>query len=922
MSPRHALQLTVFSTFVLICCSVATGATGLPSPPVGLTATAASCTGIKLTWTAPSDTGSANLFGYKVYRDGAFLKWTLSPATSTTDTSVRESTRYAYTAAALNSNGELSAQSAPAAVTTPRCSSEPSGPSAPTGLNALATSCDAIELSWNTPARSGSANILAYRVFRNGSFLKWVFPLATSITDRQVVQATTYSYNVEALNNAGELSPPSAPASAVTPPCSSAPRPPSAPTGLTASATGCNTIGLSWAVPSDSGSSGIAGYNVYRNDALLKRVQAPSTSTSDTGLAEATTYSYALSAIGNTDDESDRSTSARATTPACANQPPIADAGPDHFTQTLTAIPFNGSGSSDPDGTITSYVWDFGDGQSSSGVSVFHAYSTAGTYTVALTVTDDASLTARDTATVQASNRAPVAAAGPDRTAQAGTAVTFDGSGSSDPDGVITSYSWNFGDGGSATGATVSHTYPEAGDYVVTLTVTDNKGSSTRDTALVAVTQSSAGGGEFIWAQRFGDTDMDAGQAVAADSRGNVIATGRVLGTVDLGGGAPCSESIFLAKYTASGEHVWSQCFGDLGGGSGLAIAVDGEDNAVVTGYFTGSVDFGGGALTSAGGADVFVAKYAATGEHLWSNRFGSSVLTAFIRESGNAVAVDGRGDIVVTGIFEGTADFGGRPLVSAGQTDIFVAKYSAAGQHRWSRGFGDRGSLDSGEGVALDSSGNVLVTGNYAGAVDFGGGRLTGTGSTIFVAKYSPTGEHVWSQSFGGSNSDSGKSVAVDAYDNIVLTGTFRNTVNFGGGPLTSAGENDIFVAKYAPAGLHLWSKRLGSSYGSDSGNAVAVDTSGNVVVAGSFVGSVDFGGGELVSGGGTDVCVVKYSAAGAHLWSRSFGARSAQEANAATVSDSGVIVSGIMLKTVDFGDGPLTSAGGTDVFLLCLEP
>ena len=103
----------------------------------------------------------------------------------------------------------------------------------------------------------------------------------------------------------------------------------------------------------------------------------------------------------------------------------------------------------------------------------------------------------------------------------------------------------------------------------------------------------------------------------------------------------------------------------------GLGIAVGGADNVLVTGFFQGTVDFGGGALSSAGNSDVFLAKYDAAGAHLWSQRFGDTGV-----DVGRAIAVDGAGNVLVTGILRGTVDFGGGPLTSAGLSDIFVAKF------------------------------------------------------------------------------------------------------------------------------------------------------------------------------------------------------------------------------------------------------
>ena len=148
----------------------------------------------------------------------------------------------------------------------------------------------------------------------------------------------------------------------------------------------------------------------------------------------------------------------------------------------------NGSGSSDPDGTVASYSWNFGDDKTATGATTSHAYAAAGTYQVTLTVTDDDGATASVTKPVTVTapgNTAPVAAFSAPAT---GLRVAVDGGASTDADGTVQSYAWNFGDGGTATGVTASHDYAAAGTYAVALTVTDDKGASNTATKQVTVT--------------------------------------------------------------------------------------------------------------------------------------------------------------------------------------------------------------------------------------------------------------------------------------------------------------------------------------------------------------------------------------------------------------------------------------------------
>ncbi len=159
--------------------------------------------------------------------------------------------------------------------------------------------------------------------------------------------------------------------------------------------------------------------------------------------------------------------------------------------ETLT---FDGSDSSDNDGNIVSYAWDFGDGGTGDGVSATHSYGAADSYQVNLTVTDDDGLMDQATHTVQIEEPAPInqpptaVISGPTSGLVGGT-LTFDGSGSSDSDGSIVDYAWDFGDGSTDTGVSANHIYEQAGTYQVTLTVTDDGGLTSETTHSVQTTE-------------------------------------------------------------------------------------------------------------------------------------------------------------------------------------------------------------------------------------------------------------------------------------------------------------------------------------------------------------------------------------------------------------------------------------------------
>ena len=176
---------------------------------------------------------------------------------------------------------------------------------------------------------------------------------------------------------------------------------------------------------------------------------------------------------------------------------------------------------------------------------------------------------------------------------------------------------------------------------------------------------------------------------------------------------------------------------------------------------------------------------------------------------------------------------------------------------HLWSKTFGGS-SDDVAEGVAVDSSGNLYVVGYfYSSSLNLGGSPLVNNNSStsdIFLAKYNSKGTHIWSKRFGGSGNDIGRSIAVDSLGNVYIAGWFSSSsINFGGSNLSKTGYADVFIAKFDTDGNHLWSNRFG---GTDYNEAfsVKVDSSNNVYLAGYFTSpAISFGGSNLANAGGS---------------------------------------------------------------------
>ena len=434
--------------------------------------------------------------------------------------------------------------------------------------------------------------------------------------------------------------------------------------------------------------------------------------------------------------------------------------------------------------------------------------------------------------------------------------------------------------------------------------------------------------GDVLWGFSVGDAFQQRSRSVAMDAAEAVIVAGEFIGALDFGGALPTLNSdggvnIFCAKLDKNGTPLWAGRFGD---GGTLFIetraAVSPDGGVLLAGHFSGTVDFGiGPPLTSAGATDAFVVKLDGAGAPLWAQRFGSQG-----SEKVSGVAVDASGNVIFAGHFNGTVDFGtGSPLTSAGPSDIFVAKLDPSGAPLWARSSGDaQGST----AVAVDNGGNVVLAGYFNGTVNFGGGgpALASAGATdIFVVRMDKSGAPLWARRFGDDQQQGSTGVALDTSGAVLMTGYLKGAVDFGSGPpLTSAGGADVFLAKLDGSGAVLWAQRFGDQQDQGS-TGVAVDSDGRVVLAGYFDGTIDFGSGpSLTSMGASNVFIAKLDGNGAVLWARGFGDSSYQEAIGVAMSaDSTVTLAGNFDGSIELGGGKaLQAAGNLDVFALRLGP
>jgi len=302
-----------------------------------------------------------------------------------------------------------------------------------------------------------------------------------------------------------------------------------------------------------------------------------------------------------------------------------------------------------------------------------------------------------------------------------------------------------------------------------------------------------------------------------------------------------------------------------------------------------------------------------------------------------NHICVDAQGNAYSTGRYSGTAVIGpgedAVSLTSAGESDIFLSKHNSSGQLIWVKRFGGSGG-ESGGSVAVDVSGNIYFTGAFRETADFDPGEgvyeLTSEGfSDIVIVKLDSSGEFVWAKSMPGTGNNFGVSIMTDLSGEVYLSGEFRGTADFDPGDntffMTSAGEDDAFVAKLDADGNFLWAKRMGSTL-LDTSTGLRLDESGNVYILGFFSGTVDFNPGpgtfNLVSAGGWDVFISKLDSSGNFIWAKRLGGTGNDAGYAMALDAAGnVYTTGSFRQTADFDPGAgvfnLTSPGNAEIFV-----
>jgi hypothetical protein len=440
-----------------------------------------------------------------------------------------------------------------------------------------------------------------------------------------------------------------------------------------------------------------------------------------------------------------------------------------------------------------------------------------------------------------------------------------------------------------------------------------------------------------VWLRRFGDPDDQAIRSVVVDdANGDIYSFGDFEGVVSFGGepltaelSEPLKQDLVVAKHDRFGNPLWSRRFGDSSTQIALEMAIDGDGNLVLVGRMYGTIDVGGGTLHASGGNDIIVFKLDGAGNHIWSQIFGGKEPDRAVR-----LAFDAEGDVILTGAFTGKAKFGVGKYVALGQRDAFVVELDRdTGAPTHFMQIGTEGD-DYGFGVDVDTNGDVIIAGRFGAPLQLGQQVLSYAGDQdIYLARLDGAGQILWARSFGGPGTDEIHDLRLQQNGDIVLLGAISESVDFGGGPLVSAGVRDIFLATLDGQGAHLWSARYGDAVDQFEADAtatwltLALEGNGNIHIGGSLYGVLDFGaGGQLAAvNKRPDIFHAQFGPAGDYMGGWRFGGMDSDFGHDIAVTASGhVLQCGRSLgDTIDFGAaGRLENVGRSDGFLVKLAP
>jgi len=338
---------------------------------------------------------------------------------------------------------------------------------------------------------------------------------------------------------------------------------------------------------------------------------------------------------------------------------------------------------------------------------------------------------------------------------------------------------------------------------------------------------------------------------MVTDNQNNIYVTGYFTGTVDFDPSAGVKnltsvggDDIYVAKYASDGTLIWAVSMGGNGLDQVNNMTVDASGNPTIIGQYQSNVlNAGAFALANQGAEDTFIIHMdPSNGNVVWAKTIGSSGT-----DRGEEVTTDAQGNLIATTVFQGTVTVGGSPVTAqGGGINALIIKYDSAGNLLWDLSMGSVAGDTWVYGNGIDANGNIIVSGTFSGSVDFDPNGIhhvvNGGTDWPFVAKYTPAGKLIWVNTAIGNLKYNGSVITVDSNNDIYFTGAFSSSMVFGATTVTASGNQDTFIVKYLSDGTLQFAKDLGGSGASSFPYQIRNDKNNNVYITGYFSGTIDF--------------------------------------------------------------------------------
>lgn len=428
---------------------------------------------------------------------------------------------------------------------------------------------------------------------------------------------------------------------------------------------------------------------------------------------------------------------------------------------------------------------------------------------------------------------------------------------------------------------------------------------------------------DFVWAKNATGSNAESGDGICVDASGNVYVAGHFFSTTISFGTFTLNNNgnndLFLVKYDALGNVLWAKGGGGIFFDIATDVTTDAAGNVYVTGnFYSPTVTIGTSTFASNGGSDAFLIKLDGSGNEIWSKKIGGD-----FDDLVKGISSDPSGNIYVTGQFQSTSLISDSyTLSNTGSSDIFALKIDNSGTTSWAKNFEGSGS-EVGNGIHTDAGQNVYLTGEFSSTeLTIGTFTLYNQGSSdVFITKLDASGNALWARSIGGTFNDMGTEITSDLQGNVIIGGDFiSSSIVIDTYTLSSAGNFDLFLAKFNSVGNTVWALNIGDVM-DEVCTGITTDFVGSIYLTGHFHSpSAVIGTNTFVNSGmGGDLFFAKYNSSGNTIWSRSIGGIN-DDGSSCITSDqfANIYISGFFASpSITCSSYTLSNTGNADMFV-----